>query len=938
MINFFKNLHPGRSLRAQISLATAAMVILLSVAMAYYAADISRNQIEETQGEAFELRAKNALDVLDRGMFERSREIQNAASLNDIREHSAPLDHKREILERLQTTFNAYAWIGICDAQGIGQVGTGHYLEGKDLNKRPWCTQGRSANYIGDVHDAMLLAKLLPNPSGESFYLVDVAAPVIDHAGVLQGVLCGHIYWRWAEEVLDSKKTPGKDIFLLSRDGIVLSGPAKPQTRLSELSPDTMRALNANQAKGGSQLVRWSDGKTYLVGYARSSGYREYQGLGWVSLVRQEVGTAFAPARRLQQQILLAGAALGLLFAWLGWLMAGRIARPIARISQAADRIAAGELIYDVPSQPGDSEVARLSVAIRRMVENLTREIDQRKQAEQGLRLSAKVFESNSEAILITDARQNIVMVNQAFTDITGYEAEEVLGKNPKILSSGRSTDEFYKEFWDSLSANDLWRGEIWNKRKNGEIFPEWVTISVLRDEQLQITHYVAVFLDITERKKEEERINYLANYDVLTGLPNRYLLSDRIEQALSSAQRNQARVAVLFIDLDRFKNINDSLGHDIGDALLKLVARRLKSCLRRTDTIARQGGDEFVAVLTELDSADEVIFVAEKMIESLREDFTLDAYQLSITPSIGISIYPEDGEASIELLRNADLAMYRAKDSGRNNFQFYAPDMNVKAVQRLKLENSLRVAISQQQLMVYYQPKVNVHSGKMTGMEALLRWQHPEMGFVSPAIFIPIAEESGLINEIGDWVLRQSCLQARLWQGQGFDIVPIAVNLSARQLKQSNLVEHILTVLLDAELDARYLVLEITESMLMDMGDSGVGVLEQLRAAGIKLALDDFGTGYSSLSRLKNLPLDSLKIDQSFVRDIVTDPNDASIVSATAVLAHALNLRVTAEGVETQDQLDFIKSLHCEEYQGYLFSRPVPALEVERFLQRSSQ
>lgn len=938
MNNIFKKLHPGRSLRAQISLATAAMVMLLSVAMAYYAADISRNQIEETQGEAFELRAKSALDVLDRGMFERSREIQNAAILDEIRDPLAPLSHKREILERLQTTFNAYAWIGICDAEGRGLVGTGHYLEGKDLSKRPWCTQGRSANYIGDVHDALLLAKLLPNPSGESFYLVDVAAPVIDQAGVLQGVLCGHIYWRWAEEVLDSKKTPGKDIFLLSRDGIVLSGPAKPQSKLAELSPDMMRAINANQAGGGSQLVRWSDGKTYLVGYARSSGYREYQGLGWVSLVRQEVGTAFAPARRLQQHILLAGGALGLLFAWLGWLMAGRIARPITRISQAAERIAAGELNYDVPPQLGDDEVAHLSTAIHHMVKNLTREINQRKQVEQELRLSAKVFENNSEAILITDAAQSIVMVNQAFTDITGYSADEVLGRNPKMLSSGRQSSSFYVEFWQSLSHHDFWRGEIWNKRKNGEIFPEWVTISVLRDEQLQITHYVAVFLDITERKKEEERINYLANYDVLTGLPNRYLLSDRIEQALSSAQRNQARVAVLFIDLDRFKNINDSLGHDIGDALLKLVARRLKSCLRRSDTIARQGGDEFVAVLTELDSADEVIFVAEKMIESLLENFTLNEYQLSITPSIGISIYPDDGQSSIELLRNADLAMYRAKDSGRNNFQFYAPDMNVKAVQRLKLENSLRAAISQQQLMVYYQPKVNVHSGKMTGMEALLRWQHPEMGFVSPAIFIPIAEESGLINEIGDWVLRQSCLQARLWQGQGFDIVPVAVNLSSRQLKQSNLVEHILTVLRDAELDARYLVLEITESMLMDMGDSGVGVLEQLRAAGIKLALDDFGTGYSSLSRLKNLPLDSLKIDQSFVRDIVTDPNDASIVSATAVLAHALNLRVTAEGVETQDQLDFIKSLQCEEYQGYLFSRPVPALEVEKFLQRSLQ
>ncbi len=933
MNNWLKKLHPRHSLRAQISLATAATVMLLSVAIGFYAADISRSQIEQTEGEAFALRAKNALDVLDRGMFERSREIQNAAILDEIRDPLVSLAHKREVLERLQATFNAYAWIGICDAQGRGMVGTGHYLEGKDLSKRPWCTKGREGYYIGDVHDALLLSKLLPNPSGESFYLVDVAAPLKDRDGVLLGVLCGHIYWRWADEVLDSKKTPGKDIFLVSKGGLVLSGPAQPQSKLAELSPETMQAISDNPNSSGYQLVKWSDGKTYLVGFAKSSGYREYPGLGWVSLVRQEAGVAFAPARNLQRHIVLAGGALGLLFVWLGWLMAGRIARPISRISLAADRIAAGELVYDVPIRQGDGEVAHLSTAIHDMVQNLTREIMQRKLAEQGLRLSAKVFENNTEAIMITDAAQRIVMVNQAFTDITGYQPDEVLGKKPKILSSGRHTKEFYETFWQALNTHDLWRGELWNKRKNGNVFPEWVTISVLRDEQSRITHYVAVYLDITERKQEEERINYLANYDVLTGLPNRYLLNDRIEQALSSAQRHLGKVAVMFIDLDHFKNINDSLGHDVGDALLKRVAVRLKACLRRSDTIARQGGDEFVAVLTEFNSADEVIFIAEKMIETLQEKFTLDEYQLSITPSIGIGIFPDDGKTTVELLRNADLAMYRAKDNGRNNFQFYAAEMNIKAVERLRLETGLRVAIAQQQLMVYYQPKVNVASGEMVGMEALLRWQHPEMGFISPALFIPVAEESGLINEIGDWVLRQTCLQARLWQAQGFDIVPIAVNLSVRQLKQGNFPARVMAILRDAGLDARYLELEITESMLMDMGESGVAAIVQLHDAGISLALDDFGTGYSSLSSLKTLPLDRLKIDQSFVRDIVIDPDDASIVSATAVLAHALDMRVTAEGVETQEQLDFIKSLQCEEYQGYWFSRPVPAIEVSKFL-----
>ncbi|HEX5337427.1 MAG TPA: EAL domain-containing protein [Gallionella sp.] len=906
--------------------------------LSYSAAENSRQQIEQREGESFALRAKNALDVLDRGMFERSREIRNAAILDDIREAGVPVDRKREILERLQKTFNAYAWIGICNAEGVGLVGTGKYLEGKDLSKRPWCTKGRERYYIGDMHDALLLSKLLPNPSGAMFYLVDVAAPVIDRQGRLQGVLCGHIFWSWAEEVLDSKKTPGKDIFLLSQDGLVLSGPEAARSKLSELAPQTMRAVQQNGRDGGYLLETWGNGKTYLVGYAKSSGYRDYPGVGWVSLVREDVTQAFAPARQLRQRILIMGIGLGLLFSWLGWLLAGRIARPITRISQAAEKIAAGDLVYDAPAQLGDGEVAHLSAAIHNMVEKLTGEIAQRRKAEESLRLSAKVFENNTEAIMITDADHNVVSVNRAFTGITGYSEEEVLGKNPRILSSGRQSREFYQAFYESLSSKGQWRGEIWNKRKNGEVFPEWTTISILRDEQGRITHYIAVFLDITERKKEEERIQYLANYDVLTGLPNRYLLDDRLNQTITLTQRHQTKMALMFIDLDHFKNINDSLGHDVGDALLKKVSQRLKLCLRRSDTLARQGGDEFVALLGDMGSENEATFIAEKMVESLREPFTVGEYHLSVTPSIGVSIYPDDGETSVQLLRNADLAMYRAKDSGRNRFEYYKPEMNVKALQRLKLENDLRDAIANGQLMLYYQPKVNVASGKMVGMEALLRWRHPELGFVSPAQFIPVAEESGVINEIGDWVLQQAALQQRVWQSSGYRIVPIAVNLSVRQFGQNNLAEKIQAIVRDAGIPAHFIELELTESMMMDLGADSLKIMDKLNEAGFDLSLDDFGTGYSSLSRLKLLPVKSLKIDQSFVRDIDTDENDEAIVNATAVLAHAMEMKVIAEGVETQGQLDFIRNLQCEEYQGYLFSRPVPADGVVRYLSREGE
>jgi diguanylate cyclase (GGDEF)-like protein len=442
--------------------------------------------------------------------------------------------------------------------------------------------------------------------------------------------------------------------------------------------------------------------------------------------------------------------------------------------------------------------------------------------------------------------------------------------------------------------------------------------------------------LDITERKKEAERIQYLANFDVLSGLPNRYLLNDRAEQAIAQALRHESKVAWLFIDLDHFKNINDSLGHDVGDELLKQVALRLKACLRRSDTLARLGGDEFIALLTDISEEGEATYVAEKMIDTLSKSFEVGESHLHITPSIGISIFPDDGDSQMQLMRNADLAMYRAKDSGRNRFAFYEEEMNVKALKRLQLENDLHNALKQNELLLYYQPKVRVADGVVVGMEALLRWKHAEFGFISPALFIPVAEQSGLINEIGDWVLRQAALQVRIWQSQGYAAVPVAVNLSAVQFQQKDLVERIQTIVREVGLETRFIELELTESMLLSVGDvSGSALLAHLHEAGFSLALDDFGTGYSSLSRLKLLPMQSLKIDQSFVRDIATDDNDRSIVSATAVLAHALGMKVIAEGVEHQDQLKFITEIGCEEYQGYLFSRPVPADEAVRFISK---
>lgn len=931
-----RTLHPRNSLVAQISYAMALVSIVLSVILSYYAAGLSRQQIEFELGNNFARRAQGIVDVLDRGMFERYREIQVVSTLDDIRDPAVNIGKKRTILEKLQKTFDAYAWVGICDAEGKGSVGTGRYLEGKDLSKRPWCSKGRDKPFIGDVHDALLLSKILPNPSGEMFYLVDVAAPVTDRSGVLQGVLCGHIFWKWAEETLDSKKAEGIEILLLSRDGLVLAGPEQGRSEMAKLAPATWSDISGRHALQGSILDKWKNGKEYLVGYAHDNGYRDYPGLGWVALVRQDAATAFAPVRALQQRILLAGVLLGVFFTLFGAWMARRIATPISRITAAAENIAAGRLEYDASATAGDGEVAHLSAAIHTMVHNLTREIIERKNAEQQLRLSAAVFANNSEAIVITDEHNNIVRVNDAFHRISGYTEEEVIGRNPRIFASGRMDKKFYRNMWDTLLKKNGWSGEIWNARKNGEIFPEWLILSLVRDERGRITNYIAIYSDISERKKEEEQIQFLASHDVLTRLPNRYLLTDRLEQALALGERTRTRVGLLFVDLDHFKNINDSLGHDVGDELLRQVARRMSACFRRSDTIARLGGDEFVAVLSEIASENEAASVAEKMLEAFGEKFIVEEHQLTISPSIGISIFPDDGNNPVTLMRNADIAMYRAKAQGRNTFQFYRAEMTAHATERLQLEIQLRHAIERGELSLHYQPQIDLSTGEMNGVEALVRWNHPDLGMVSPARFIPIAEDSGLIIEIGEWVLRTACLQGLRWQAQGYREIQIAVNVSGVQFTRGHIAERVRDILDETGFDPRLLELEITESVLMTSGESSLDIMNSLKSLGLSLALDDFGIGYSSLSRLKTFPLDYLKVDQSFVRDIATDPNDAAIVRAVLSMSREMDLKVIAEGVETDEQLEFLRTLQCRTFQGYLFSRPVPPGEIERYLRRA--
>ncbi|HEY0719981.1 MAG TPA: EAL domain-containing protein [Gammaproteobacteria bacterium] len=566
-------------------------------------------------------------------------------------------------------------------------------------------------------------------------------------------------------------------------------------------------------------------------------------------------------------------------------------------------------------------------------------DITEKKQADERLRQSATVFESTGEGVIITDPQLNIIAINKAFTEITGYTEAEMLGKKPNIRRSKYHDTAFYEKMWHAINTTGRWQGEIWNRTKQGEPKPEWMTISTVHDEQGRVSNYVAVFSDISEVKESQQRLDHLAHHDPLTNLPNRLLLTDRLEHAIARARRSGESVAVLFLDLDRFKNINDTLGHPVGDDLLMKVAERLREVLRETqhegDTVARLGGDEFVVLLEGVDAQEEIEDVANRILDHIGTPFTVQGQELYIGASIGISLFPGDGEEVATLIRNADTAMYRAKEQGRDTFRFYTAELTSEALSRMSLEASLRYALIRNELQLHYQPQYDFTSGELVGAEALLRWHNPEHGRVSPDRFIPLAEDIGLIVPLGEWVLATACTTARQWLDQGLSLQTISVNLSGIQLQRDDIVEKVELILRATRLPPHMLELEITETVLMRQPEQAQALMDRLRALGVGLAVDDFGTGYSSLSYLKRFPITNLKIDKSFVRDIPHDANDTAITQAVIALGHSLQLKVTAEGVESEQQAQLLRTLGCDKAQGYLYGRPVPAEEFRTLASR---
>ncbi len=567
--------------------------------------------------------------------------------------------------------------------------------------------------------------------------------------------------------------------------------------------------------------------------------------------------------------------------------------------------------------------LARLVAAIEREL----REAEvrcARRRAEADLRLAARVFESSVEGVMITDSKARILRVNQAFEDITGYSEAEAVGQRPAILQSGRHDKDFYKFMWASITERGFWQGEVWNRRKNGEVFPEWLTISSVRNADGEVSNYIGGFTDLSQQKEAENRIQHLMYYDALTDLPNKALFRDRFRQSMLRARRDGRQVALLHLDLDRFTNINDTLGHRAGDRMLQQVAQRLVGCVRPQDIVARFRGDEFHVALMDLEYGSGADVLVQNLIAAFSEPFRAAEREIFIAPSVGGVMFPDDSDDFDELVKFADTALHVAKREGSTRYEFYNTSMNADAVDWLSTESALRRALQREEFRLHYQPQVALDTGKVIGVEALLRWPRADVGMVMPGQFISILEETRLIVPVGEWVLRQACADQQIWMAAGFEPLPVSVNLSARQFRDKGLVDMISSALEKSGTNPHLIELEITESCVMEDPEFTMQTLRRCHEMGFRIAIDDFGTGYSSLSYLKRFPLDVLKIDRSFVADLPGDDEDAAIVDTIIAMAHRLKLNVIAEGVEAEEQVSFLREHGCDNMQGYYLGRPM--------------
>jgi diguanylate cyclase (GGDEF)-like protein/PAS domain S-box-containing protein len=801
---------------------------------------------------------------------------------------------------------------GLCSARGAGN---------HDFSDRDWFRNAVAER--GFVVGRYIIGRVVGRP------VLSTALPVMDAEGRVTRVILAALDVAWLDRGLQGTRlAPEAVMSLVDGNGTVLARqPPDPRAvgRRYSLAP-VVADIAAGKAEGTGEQTE-AGGRSVLYAYSRLPGTAAREGAVYVA-VRVPKERVLARAQR--EFVTNLGIVSALFLAALGgawFLTESFVLRKVRILVDAARRIAAGDFTARADLGHGHGELTELADAFDDMAASIERHVQQ----------ARGIMEVAPEAIILTDEAGRIVMANAQTQKLFGYHEGELIGQPIEILLPDRLRTQ-HRDHRERYGPAGVVRAmDLLALRKDGSEFPVDVSIGTLGRENGRLT--VSAVRDITERKRHEAQILHQATHDALTGLPNRAFFRELLVRALTQAQRSEKLLAVMFLDLDGFKNINDTLGHEAGDVLLKATARRIVSVLRKDDVVARQGGDEFTILLQGIHAVPDIIQVAEKLLAAIAEPLTYDYHEMYVTGSVGITVFPFDDTDVDSLLRNADTAMYRAKEAGKNRFSFYTAEMNAQIVERMETEAGLRRALQENQFELYYQPQAEIHGLGVVGMEALIRWNHPERGMIAPDRFIPVAEESGLIVPIGEWVLRAACRQIKAWQEAGFRDIKVAVNLSARQFREERLLERVARALEETGLDPRSggLELELTESMMMQSGERTAKTLAGLSAVGLKIAIDDFGTGYSSLSYLKHLPISTLKIDQSFVRDIAVDPDDAAIAATVVALGHSLKLKVIAEGVENADQLARLRTMGCDEIQGYYLSKPLPAAAATAFLQAAA-
>lgn len=950
------------SLKTRLVLLIGAVALFSTLGLSQIAAHFGRQQIERDQSTLLNEMANRMVSRLSQDMSTRADEILLLTTLNPIRAPEVPLANKRRLFEQVKRAYPHYAWIGLTDGQGNILTGTDGLLVGKNVAKRAWFIEGSQGLHFGDAHDAFLLAKIMPKPRWDDLplRLVDVSAPVRDDDGRLLGVICGHLSLDWGFEarrrMLD--KLPGQavDLVVLNHDGRVLMGTPELPSLAVDLSG--LRGFQViSSAAAAPAVERWPDGRNYLTAVVAESPFRQYPGMGWSVVARKAEDAAFRRADALVHTITALGIATAVLFGLATWWMLDRQLQPLEQVSRAAEQVRGKDLTVPIPQPQGRDEIAVFARSLSQLVGDLQAYNAQ-------LRLTSRVFTESSQGIMITDPEQRILRVNRAFGKITGYSEDEAIGQTPSILKSDLHDAAFYREMWHCIEQRGFWRGEIWNRNKQGKLYPEWLNINALTDEFGNVVHYIGLFDDITEKKEYEHRLVHLANYDLLTELPNRHLMQKHLQEALARVHGTESGLALLFIDLDKFKHINDTLGHPAGDLVLKEVATRFSAEIDGNQILSRWGGDEFVLVVPGADSM-AASSLAKRLIERLQIPFALEGGRYHLSLSVGIALFPVDARSADGLMRCADTAMYRAKKAGANRYQFYEKTMNAGVERFLRIDSALRQALKNkgQGLSLVFQPQFDADGANIVGLEALLRWEHPELGhttylpsyaspedrpgrvavmerrqdkavcMVSPAEFIPVAEDTGQILPLGAWVLEQVVKAYAELAADGCRRVPISVNCSVAQLRHHQLVDTLAGLVEKWQVPPHDLTVEVTETAIMSDETQVLQVLERLKAMGFRISIDDFGTGYSCLSYVQKLRPDELKIDRSFVEAIHDNPDSRNIVSFTLGLARTMNVEVVAEGVETIEQLAVLRELGDVTVQGFLFSRPVELGQLKNLL-----